>query len=115
MTIPLSTEQRFCKEVTLLAAETTHTNLTAAAAETIVVTYASIMVILGAAQTVYVGDECGTNRILSVAASLATFAPHFVGPLVEGVHLVKGEDLIIKPAAAGPEIHVVCEGYILRA
>jgi len=106
-------EQRFCVQATLAAGDATKTLKAAIAEEQLVVTSVVVTGLTPAAQLLYVGDVSGAVKALSLAASLAANAQVSL-QLIEGLKLTKGEDLIIKPAAAGPSVHVVAEGYILR-
>ena len=113
----LNTEQRFCAEKTLAAGDASKELVAANAAVQIVVTYVhSVGLVAAVAQTVYVGDSSGTVKVLSLPASIPVLGQeHTIGPLTEGIKLTKGESLTIIPAIAGPSIHVVVEGYLLRS
>lgn len=111
---PVERYQRFSVQDTLGAGDASKTLVTGGAGITIVVTTAIITCITAAAQATYVGDTSGTVKALSVAAS---FSQHLQASvqLLEGLKLTEGENLIIKPAAAGPSFHAVVEGYLLKS
>lgn len=114
MSLELLSEQAFTVQATLAAADTTKTLKITAADERAVITSVILTSITAAAQTLFVGDESGTVKAISIAASL-TANLQISCQLVRGLRLTVGEDLIIKPAAAGPAVHVVAEGWIEKA
>lgn len=98
---------------TTLAAVDTSKSIKAApgAGKQLVVTRLTASVITAAAQTVDIEDTSGTVEALKLPASAAG---QWQLNLSEdaGLELTANEALIIKPAAAGPAIHVVASGYI---
>ncbi len=112
--LPFERYQRFSVQNTLAAADSTKTLLAGGAGITIVILSVTVTGLTAAAQAVYVGDTSGTVKALSFGVSLAVNAQLAV-QLVEGLRLTEGEDLIVKPAAAGPSVHVVAEGYLLKS
>ncbi len=111
--IPFEVRQRFCVQETLAVGDATKTLLTHVDDSQYVITAICATCLVSAAQTLYVGDSSGTNKALSLAASFPQHSQAFT-QLNEGLKLTLGEDIVIKPGAAGPSFHVVCEGYILR-
>ena len=114
MSLPFDTEQRFCVQATLGTGDSSKVLKAAAANEQIVVTDVWLTSLTSAAQVQYVGDESATVKALSLAASITAGVQAHLR-LKQGLALTIGEDLIVKPAAAGPSVHVVAEGYILRS
>lgn len=112
--LPFEAYQRFTVQDTIGAAEASKTLLDVGAGVTIVVTGLAATVIISAAQAVYVGDTSGAVKALSLAASVPAHS-RFTLELKNGLRLTEGEDLIIKPGAAGPSLHVVVEGYLLKS
>ena len=104
--------QRFSVQDTLLIGDATKTLFALTAGRQIFVTACVVTGIVAAAQTVYVGDTSGTVKVVSLAAS---FPVHSQADryLTQGLGLTVGEALIVKPGAAGPSVHVVCEGYVI--
>lgn len=112
--LPVEARQRFSVQATLGTGDASKTLLDVGAGVTIVVMNVTLTSLVAAAQSLYVGDTSGTVKALSAAASLTVHA-QLACQLVEGLRLTEGEDLIIKPAAAGPSVHVVAEGYLLKS
>jgi hypothetical protein len=112
MPLPQETAERFSAEVTCLAADATKVILAARANRS-------------PRGHLLPRDRDGrwrrrrstssraTARSTSSAAAraLAVNAELFFGPLVEGVVLPIGTGIRYQPAAAGPSVHVVVEGY----
>lgn len=112
--LPVERYQRFCVEKTLGTGDASVTLVTGGSGIIIVVTNIVLTCITAAAQTAYVGDTSGTVKALSIGASFTAHAQAIV-QLLEGLQLTSGENLIVKPAAAGPSFHVVAEGYLLKS
>lgn len=74
-----------------------------------VVTYISCTVLTAAAQTVTIEDTSAGSRMLRIPASAT--GQWRVGPLAEGMILPAQTSLRIQPAAAGPAVHCLAEGY----
>lgn len=113
MSLPLLVRQRFSVQDTLGAADTSKTLKDVGAGETIHVLSVTVTSLVASAQTLYVGDTSGTVKAISLGISLVVNSQAVV-QLMEGLALTEGEDLIIKPAAAGPSVHVVAEGYVIK-
>ena len=105
--------QRFSVQATLGTGDSTKTLQAGGAGITIYITSLTLTSLVAAAQVLYVGDTSGTVKGLSLPASYAAANQAFLS-LLQGLPLTIAEDLIIKPAAAGPSVHVVAEGYIIR-
>lgn len=114
MSLPAEVYQRFSVQNTLGAADASKTLLDVGAGVTVVVMNIKATCIASAAQSVYVGDTSGTVKAISLGASFPVHGESAL-QLLEGLKLTEGEDLIIKPAAAGPSFHVVAEGYLLKS
>lgn len=114
MGLPFENYQRFCEEVTLGAADASKTIKAAVTGVQYFVTSICATCLVSAAQTVYVGDSSGTKKALSLASNFPAHSQAFT-QLNEGLGLTVGEAIIVKPAAAGPSFHVVCEGYLKKA
>jgi hypothetical protein len=108
-------EQKFSAQGTLAGADTSLTLKSASSVETLVVTSVILTTLTAGAQALYVGDESGTVKVLSLPASKPDAGNQASIQLLNGIALTKGEDLIVKPAAAAPNCHVVAEGYIRRS
>jgi hypothetical protein len=81
------------------------------AGKILVVTSVFVLIRTAAAQTIDIADTSLTNKLMAFAASAAV--GNYPGPsLFVGIPLVAGEDLIYKPAAAGPAGTVIAEGYL---
>lgn len=113
MSLPMDREQRFCVSGTLGATDESLTLKAAVASFSYYITGVILTSLTAAAQTVFVGDSSGTVKAISVAASFTVHAQARM-QVREGLKLTAGEALIVKPAAAGPSVHVVVEGYIVR-
>lgn len=104
------TYQQWSAEVTLGAGETSHVIQAAPGAnKTLVVTFIVIHILTSAAQAADI--TIGATNILRLPASLAAGSEAFFGPLIRGIVGAANTALVITPAAAGPAIHVVAEGY----
>jgi len=113
MSTLFESESRFCVQGTLGTGDATKVLRVALAEEQLVVVSVSLLSKVAAAQVLFVGDTSGTVKALDVAASLTAHAQLY-WQMLEGLKLTKGENLVVTPAAAGPSVHVVVEGYILR-
>lgn len=114
MALPFEIRQRFSVALTLGTGDASKTLVDIGAGVTICVTNILMIGLVAAAQVLYVGDTSGTVKVLSVAASWP--ANNFINAQFnQGLALTEGEDLIIKPAAAGPSVHVVVEGYLVKS
>jgi hypothetical protein len=111
MPLPQETAERFSAEVTCLAADATKVILAAKAGRRPVVTYCHVIGMVLAAQAFDIQSSDGAVNIIRGGASLPVNAELFYGPLVEGVVLPVGTGIRYQPAAAGPGVHVVVEGY----
>lgn len=111
--LPIELYQRFSAQVTLGTGDASKTLLAGVAGARIFVNLAKVTCLVSAAQAVYVGDTSGTVKALSLAASYPLHSEARTESIV-GLQLTSGEDLIIKPAAAGPSFHCVVDGYIVR-
>lgn len=114
MALPFEIRQRFAVAATLDTGDASKTLINIGAGVTIYVTNILMIGLVAAAQVLYVGDTSGTVKVLSVAASWPANT-HIDAQFGQGLALTEGEDLIIKPAAAGPSVHVVVEGYLLKS
>ena len=109
--LPFEARQRFTAQATLGAGDATKTLFDVGTTQTAYITSVIATCLVSAAQAVYVGDSSGTVEALSLAASFTLHGQASV-QLLNGLALTKGEDVIAKPAAAGPSFHVVVEGYL---
>lgn len=111
MAIPQETRKLWQAEITLLAGDATKTLLAAPVGpETkIVCTHMVARIITSAAQAVDI--KIGTVNVRRLAASEAVGTESFLGPMINGLEGQAGQALTIVPAAAGPSVHVVAEGY----
>lgn len=111
---PCEIYPRWSSQITLGAADTTKTVQAApGAGKRLVVTAYMMTVVISAAQSVDLEDTSGTVEVAKMAASLAAGTQFRSPTLDEGLKLTVNEALLIKPAAAGPSVHVWAEGYIL--
>lgn len=114
MALPVELYQRFSTYALLGAADASKTIRAGGAGIIIAVTRILVICQASAAQAVYVGDTSGTIKAILVAAAYPLHGNiTFVSEV--GLKLTEGEDLIIKPAAAGPSFHVTAEGYLLKS
>lgn len=111
--LPFEANQRFCVQATLDTGDTSKSLKAAVTGYSICVTRVDLTSITAAAQALYVGDSSGNVKAISVAASFTAHAQAHMES-EEGLKLTVSEALIIKPAAAGPSVHVVATGYILK-
>ncbi len=111
--LPAEAYQRFSVQATLATGDASKTILDIGAGVTVVVMSLTLTCIVSAAQPVYVGDTSGTVKALSLGSAYPAHSQATL-QLLEGLRLTEGEDLIIKPASAGPSVHVVAEGYLLK-
>lgn len=111
MAIPQETCERFSVEVTALAGDATKVVLAAKAGRRAVVTYCHVIGLVAAAQAFDVQSSDAAVNVVRAGASLAVNAELFFGPMIEGVVLPIGTGIRYQPAAAGPSVHIVCEGY----
>ncbi len=114
MGFPAQNYQTFSVQNTLGTGDASKMLLDVGPGVTIVVMNMSLIGLTPAAQALYVGDTSGNVRALNVAASFPAHGQLGL-QLIKGLPLTEGEDLIIKPAAAGPSVHVVAEGYLLKS
>lgn len=111
--LPVERQQRFSVQGTLGAGDASLTLLTGGTGIIICVLNAVVTCLTSAAQALYVGDTSGTVRAISLASAFPQHAQAGVN-LTEGLPLTVAENLIIKPAAAGPSFHVVVDGYLTK-
>lgn len=110
--IPQENYKRWSAEVTLDTGDTSKSLLAAPGAnKQIVVTFLVASVVVSAAQAVDIA--IGTVNVMRIGASPGVAAQQFMGPMVEGIKGIANTALVITPAAAGPKIHVIAEGYYL--
>lgn len=105
--------QRFCVSATLGTGDASTTLKAAVTGFSYYITGVILTSITAAAQALYVGDSSGTVKALSVGASFTAHAQARMHTR-EGLKLTAGEAIVVKPAAAGPSVHVVVEGYLVR-
>lgn len=99
------------KQATLGAGDASKTIIAApGAGKKLVVTKIIATVVTVAAQTVDIEDTSGTVEVLKLPASAAG---QYRAEFGHGMELTTNEALIIKPAAAGPAIHVSAEAYVV--
>ena len=104
--------RKFCAQNTMLAADTVKTIQAGGAGIQIVLTRAFVICLTAAAQTVYVGDTSGNQKILSLPASYPVNSEAWA-ILDIGLALTVGDDAVIKPAAAGPSFFCILEGFFI--
>lgn len=106
-------EQKFCVSGTLGTGDASVTLKAAVAGFSYYITGVILTSLTAAAQALFVGDSSGTVKAISVGAS---FTAHAQARMYvrEGLKLTAGEAILVKPAAAGPSVHVVVEGYLIR-
>lgn len=113
MAIPQEQLANWSAEITLGAGDTTKTLLAAPAApyagRRIYVTHLHATSLIAAAQAVDI--KIGTVNVLRLVASWAVGNETFIGPMIRGLRGDVAGALVITPAAAGPSIHVIAEGY----
>jgi len=108
--LPSDRNQRFAKQGTMLAADAVLTLITGVSGQTIAIVDGIITCLVPAAQGVYLGDQSGTVKALSLATSFGTTC-QAIFRSSEGLRLTPGEALVLKPASAGPSMHVSVSGY----
>lgn len=101
--------ENFSFSVTLAAADATKTLVAAKAGRSIVITHLVFRVITSAAQLVTVA--AGSTVVKRIGVSEAVGAEGFIGPMAYGLIGQSGQALVATPAAAGPAIDFVGEGY----
>jgi hypothetical protein len=111
MGIPQETKKRWSAEITLGAADTTKTLVAAPGLGTtaIVCTHLVARILVAAAQDVDI--KIGSVNLRRLKASEVVGTESFFGPMIQGIVGQAGQALTISPAAAGPSVHVVAEGY----
>jgi hypothetical protein len=109
----LDNYERWSAEITLGTGDTTKTLLAAPTGtrKAIVVTHCVAHVLVAAAQAVDI--KIGTVMVRRLGVSEAVGNESFVGPMDYGLIGQAATALTIVPAAAGPSVHVVAEGYYL--
>jgi hypothetical protein len=75
----------------------------------IVVTFIHCFSVIAAAQAVQA--KIGTVVVADLPATWPVASEFFSGSLYKGLRGDAGAALVITPAAAGPRIHVIAEGY----
>jgi len=115
MSFQLEIEQKFAVWANLGVGDASVVLVDAQPNIRIIVTTVIVTGKIMAAQAIYVGDSSGTVKVLDLPASIPAVGQQEAVQLVNGISLTKGEALIIKPAAAGPSVHVIAEGYLLRS
>jgi hypothetical protein len=101
-------------QVTLGTGDTTKTLKAAPGAGFgLVINDLNCTVVVAAAQLVDIEDTSGTVEVMKLGASATVNVP-FNKSLSQGLPLTTNEALIIKPAAAGPSVHCVADGYITQ-
>lgn len=106
---PLDNYERWSCSVTMLAADASKTALAAKAGRTTVCTHYRARILVSAAQAVDI--KIGTTVLCSFAASEVVGTESFMGPMDFGLVGQLATALTINPAAAGPSIQLVAEGY----
>lgn len=101
-------EQWSC-ETTLLAADATKVALPTKTGRTTVCTFYRARILVSAAQAVNI--TIGNVTICKFAASEAVSVESFMGPMDYGLVGQAAQPLTITPAAAGPSVHLIAEGY----
>lgn len=101
--------ENWSAEITLGAADTTKTLLALKAGRKIVVTHIVTRVLISAAQAVNI--TIGGVNVKRIAASEAVGSESFFGPMERGIVGDAATALLIVPAAAGPSVHAIAEGY----
>lgn len=103
--------EKWSGEITLGIADATKTHTAAPTGnrKAIVCTHLIARVLVAAAQDVDI--KIGTVLLKRIKANEVVGTEAFLGPMVEGLKGQAGQPLTIVPAAAGPSIHVVAEGY----
>lgn len=112
MATPQEGYKNWSAEITLGAADTSKTLVAApGATQTLVCTHLVARFLVAAAQDVDI--KIGTVMLRRFKASEVVGTESFFGPMLRGIVGQLGQPLTINPAAAGPSIHVVAEGYYL--
>lgn len=101
--------EQFSFSVSLAAADASKTLVAAKTGRSIVITHFVYHVITSAAQLVTVA--AGTTVVKRIGVSEAVGSEGFVGPMEYGLIGQSGQALIATPAAAGPAVDFVGEGY----
>jgi hypothetical protein len=101
--------ENFSFSVSMAAADATKTLVAAKAGRSIVITHFVYHVITSAAQLVTVA--AGSMVVKRIGASEAVGSEGFIGPMEYGLVGQSGSALIATPAAAGPAVDFVGEGY----
>lgn len=113
MGIPQEAYALWSGEATLGTGETGHTiqaaPATPYAGRTLYVTHVHVTSLVAAAQAIDI--KIGSVNIIRLPASWAAGSETFVGPMIRGIKGQAGQALTITPAAAGPSIHAIAEGY----
>ena len=108
--------QRWSAQATLGTGDATKTVKAAPGAlKRLVVTNYVLTVVTAAAQAVDLEDTSGTVEVCKLGASASVHAQFRSPNMEEGLTLTVNEALILKPASAGPAMHVWAEGYIESA
>lgn len=106
--------QRFSTVGVLTTGQASLTLMPAVSGYTYAVVNASIVCLVSAAQGFFLGDSSGTKKALQAAVSLTTNAQLSL-ELTQGLELTASEALVLKPDSAGPSLHCLAEGYILKS
>src|SRR4051812_10403149 len=104
--------QPFDREVTMLAADTSKVIVAApGAGRTANLTYLHCTILVSAAQTVAVESTGSVSTYLKLAVSPVVNTEYTVGPFILGLPAPVNTAIQITPAAAGPSMHCIAEGY----
>lgn len=111
--MPLASQKQLrTAEVTMLAADASKEIVAApGAGKKIVVHSIQGSILVSAAQACDIEDTSGTEELIRFAAS-PTAHMQFARKWDNGYPLTTNEALLIKPAAAGPSVHVTVEYWI---
>lgn len=112
--LPREKNPRFCVQVTLAAVDTVQILQAAVTNRIYVVTRYVITGIIAAAQTLYLGDTSGTVKVVNLPVSIPAAGQQLTAEMEQGLPLTVSQALVIQPAAAGPSVHVLVEGYYIN-
>jgi len=107
---PIVKNSPWSNSITLGAADTTKTLQAGISGKTLFVTYVSCMSLVAAAQTIDIEATGGTIDVMKMAVSM-TVNTQLTVSMTQGLSLGPGNSLLITPAAAGPSIFCIAEGY----
>lgn len=112
MGFPQEQYEQWSAEATLLVGDATRALLAGKAGFTPFATHVTAMSLVAAAQAIDI--KSGAQVIKRLPATFPVGNEAFAGPMFRGIKGISGAGIDIVPAAPGPSVHVVAEGYWMK-